>query len=198
MPKVNREGQASLLTGKDIEKILSFLKNPDKLIFTIAIYTGERWGAILKLKIKDVYDSRLRPQKYITYSALTRKKSAGKTPKTRQVPVHDELYDALRDYDLYSENGDDYLFPAPRDHSKPISFQLVDIHLREALRRSGLSNKGISTHSTRRTWITQMARQKIPIAELKGLTGHTNTDSLMRYIEEDPAIAKKAIENLKF
>jgi integrase/recombinase XerD len=56
MPKNNRSGQASILNETDYQKIRKAIPTEYRLLFDIARYTGERWGAIVQLRFGDVYD----------------------------------------------------------------------------------------------------------------------------------------------
>ena len=193
MGKINREGQAHVLTKYEEQRILDNLDPPWSVIFAIGIYTGERWGAIRQLSTGDVYAFPGEPLSTITFRSITRKQSAGKKANTRQVYVHPTLRAIL---DGYHPKRDGLCFPCPSDPTRPVSPQQCDYHLREAVKKAGLEHLGISTHSTRRTFITRLANSKVPLHELKALTGHKSMDSLMRYIDGNPDTQKSAILSL--
>nr|MCC5640549.1 site-specific integrase [Nostoc sp. CHAB 5844] len=90
--KNNRNGQAAILTETDYSKIRRHIKSQKyKLLFDLAWYTGERWGALVQLSVEDVYNSDGTPREYINFRARTRKASPDGKRKTRQVPVHPVL-----------------------------------------------------------------------------------------------------------
>jgi integrase/recombinase XerD len=188
--KINRKGKASLLDRRNYLQILHELKNPrHRLIFQIGAYTAERWGAIRQLKIADVYnDGSIR--EYITFDKLTRK---GKKD-TRSVKVHPELRKELNDYQLPTDSI--FLFPSPFDRDRPISQDACDDFLRKVLNKLGLV--GISTHSTRRTAITNFYRQSGgKIAETKQFSGHRSVRTLIDcYVEVSPEEIDKLTTNL--
>ncbi len=190
MGKLNREGQAHVLSSYEESKITQALEQPYKLIFQIGMFTGERWGAIRQLQVSAIYDERLTPRDYVTFTSAIRKQSAGQKARVRQVYVHPVLRLALLDY---NPPKDGYLFPKPNDPTQPLSFQSCDYHLRRVCYELGLSSLGISTHSTRRTFITRLANKGVNLHELKALTGHKSMDSLLRYIESNPDTQKAAI-----
>lgn len=191
--KINGKGQASLIDRKKYIQIVENLKNPrHKLIFLIGLYTAERWGAIRQLKITDVYERTLdgwKVRDYITFDKLTRK---GKTDN-RQVKVHPDLHRAL---EAYSLPDSDYLFPSPTRLGKPISQDACDDFLRKALAKLGIV--GVSTHSTRRTSITNFYRQSGgKIAETKNFSGHKNVRTLVEhYVEVDRNDVDRITSNL--
>ena len=188
--KVHRSGQAAILTISERNRIRRCLKYPYLMIFDIAWYTGERWGAIIKLRQDSVYEYANRPRELITFTKQTRKRSGGKTAHTRQVPVHNRLLELLRAYPLPDSA---LMFPSPKNTERPLTFQACDHALRLALDKAGLKNKGISTHSTRRTFITTLYQIGVPLKELMTITGHSSTSSLLRYVEVSEERIKKQL-----
>ncbi|MCC5665592.1 tyrosine-type recombinase/integrase [Nostoc sp. CHAB 5784] len=89
----------------------------------------------------------------------------------------------------------DWLFPS-RDGDEPMGLRGADQILRTAVERAGLSGKGISTHSTRRSFITKLAKRGVSLATIKKATGHTDLKVLSRYIEVTDDDVKQAIATL--
>lgn len=191
--KNNRNGQSAVLTDADYSKIRKQIKSKKyKLLLDIAWYTGERWGAIVKLQVSDVYNPDGSPREFINFQARTRKATPDGKRKTRQVPVHTVLSDALS---THQPGEFIWLFP-DRTGESPISLRWADMILRHAVDQAGLSAKGISTHSTRRTFITKLAKRGVSLATIKKATGHTDLKVLSRYIEVTDDDVKEAIANL--
>jgi integrase/recombinase XerD len=191
--KNNRNGQAAVLTDSDYSKIRKQIKSKKyKLLLDIAWYTGERWGAIVKLQLADVYNSDGTPRELINFRARTRKATPDGKRKTRQVPVHGVLSECLSSY---QPSESTWLFP-DRTGESPISLRWADMILRHAVDQAGLSAKGISTHSTRRTFITKLAKRGVSLATIKKATGHTDLKVLSRYIEVTDDDVKEAIATL--
>ncbi|MGF1934538.1 MAG: tyrosine-type recombinase/integrase [Nostoc sp. ChiQUE02] len=200
--KNDREGQAAVLTNEDCSKIRTKIRSRKyKLLFDLAWYTGERWGALVQLRVADVYTDDGTPREYINFRARTRKakpnsKSKTQNPakrKNRQVPVHPVLKEILLAYKPESDSL--YMFPA-REGDKPITLRWADAILRAAVDKAGLSAKGISTHSTRRSFITNLANKGINLAMIKKITGHTDLKVLSAYIEVSDQDVKNAIATL--
>ena len=200
--KNDREGQAAVLTYADCSKIRTQIKSRKyKLLFDLAYYTGERWGALVQLRVSDVYNENGTPREYINFRARTRKakpnskrKAQDKVlRKNRQVPVHPVLKEVLLAYKPESDSL--WLFPG-RQQEKPITLRWADAILRAAVDKAGLSAKGISTHSTRRTFITNLANKGINLAMIKKITGHTDLKVLSAYIEVSDDDVKSAIATL--
>ncbi|WP_017652302.1 tyrosine-type recombinase/integrase [Fortiea contorta] len=192
--KNNRNGQSAILTDTDYSKIRKQIKSQKyKLLLDLAWYTGERWGALVKLRIEDVYNPNGTPREYINFRAITRKATPDGKRQTRQVPVHPVLAESLSNYTPDSSSG--WLFPC-RDGSMPITIRWADKILRAAIERLGLTAKGISTHSTRRTFITKLHRNGTDLYTIKKITGHKDFKSLERYVEISADRVKGAIATL--
>ncbi|MDZ8136318.1 MAG: site-specific integrase [Nostoc sp. DedQUE04] len=200
--KNDREGQAAVISNADCSKIRTKIRSRKyKLLFDLAWYTGERWGALVQLRVTDVYSEDGSPREYINFRARTRKakpnsKRSSQDPakrKNRQVPVHPVLREILLAYK--PESSSLWLFPA-RDGDKPITLRWADAILRAAVDKAGLSAKGISTHSTRRSFITNLANKGINLAMIKKITGHSDLKVLSAYIEVSEDDMKNAIATL--
>lgn len=191
--KNNRFGKASVLTK---EQELLIRENLPKLVYQIAFdvarFTGERMGAILQLQNSDVYDPWHQPLSYINFRKQTRKQSAGKEAKTRQVPMHPKLAESLKGWRSPSEL---WLFSG-RGGDRPLSFSSYDKAFRAAVKAAGLESAGFSTHSTRRTTITRLSRLGIGDKVVQKIIGHSDIKTTLEYIEDDPAIERQAILNL--
>jgi len=190
--KIDRHGKAEFLTEEYCKLIRQYLPTArDRLIFAIALYTGERWGAILQLDVKYVYkDCRNSiPQDEITFPAATRK---GKRD-TRQVFIHPALKELLQ---AYQPPLSGWLFPAPQHPEQPMDFSTADKMLRHTLEKAGLDDKGISTHSTRLTFITTLHEQGYDLHTIQQLTGHRSLSVLAGYIKPNCDRLKKAIASL--
>jgi integrase/recombinase XerD len=197
MAKNNRFGQAAILTDLDYAKIRRNLHSDHhKLLWDIARYTGERWGAICQLQVGDVYADPLLgiPRESITFRASTRKASPRGERSTREVPTHPSLQDILLRYNP-AVKGSCWLFPGVLE-GRPISFSTADKFLRAAIDRAGLSGKGISSHSTRRTFITRLAEKGIDIKTIQTITGHKDVRSMLNYVEANPERVRAAIATL--
>ncbi len=195
VPKVNGSGQAKILTKLELSKLFKEFRHHDhRLIYGICRYTGERISAVLKLAPLDVYDLKGNVRPFLTFKGATRKGSRGKPGKTRQVSVSSSLADMLAAYpvDLKAQ----WLFPSPKDPKKHLTHQAADAALRVALDKAGLGDKGISTHSFRRTLITELSKSGISIRVIQRITGHAKLEQLSDYIEVSEEEMATALENL--
>ena len=189
--KNNRHGQAKIWTDHAIKKMRGGLKTKaQKLIFEIALYTGERMGAIVQLKVSNVYKSDGTPSKFITFRCSTRKSTKHRKAKTRQVLVHPSLREALLNYHSPAVG---YLFPS-HSASGHISRRAIDLCWRNIQRANNL--EGYSTHSCRRWVINQMRKKGVSVMTIAETMG-MRIDTVRHYCDDDPDACKQAILSLE-
>ncbi len=168
--KVDRRGQSRNLTEENLVDIFGAL--PDgkwQTIFAIAYFTGSRISEVLSLDVSDIGTDRISFRRENT-----------KTKKPRRAMVVDGLRPFLATYDA-PQSG--YLFPA-RHNAKSnghITRQAADLVLRDACEMIGLD--GVSTHSFRRSFATNLHKQGYSLAKIARLLGHSSASMTARYVE---------------
>lgn len=183
--KNNRYGQAAIISEIEYQKIRKSLRSKKyKLLLDIARFTGERWGAIVQLRIEDIFDNAGNPLGEITYPAGIRKADTKGKRYTRQVPVHPALHEILNSYRPIVNSG--WLFESRICPGTHITLRAADLLFRGAVEEANLAHKGFSTHSTRRTFITRLWEAGVDLHTIQLLTGHKDIKTLIRYIDADP------------
>ena len=160
------------------------------MLLDIAWYTGERWGCLVQLQVNDVYSAPGVARHHITFRSATRKASPDGKRETRQVPMHGQLAEALSNYKAPA-NG--WLFPSRLDPDEHLTLRGAAWSLAKAVIQAGLSQSGISTHSTRRAFITHLHEKGCDIKTIQAVTGHRDLKALQRYVEVTPDRVKAAI-----
>ena len=84
----------------------------------------------------------------------------------------------------------DFVFPAPMDLNKPWGRPRVDEGLRAACKTAGI--EGVSTHSFRRSALTQASAAGCPTRTIQLLLGHSSLEPLQRYIDVSDEQKRKA------
>lgn len=199
--KNNRHGKAGIFTPDDIRKIRRAVYLPHhRCIFEIALYTGERMGAIIQLTIEDVYQDPVRsiPHETITFKAHTRKARPDGTRETRQIPLHPELKSYLSSY---KPPLDGYLFPgrvtkANLSNPKHITYNAVQLYWQTLFAGLGIDHRGYSTHSCRRWLITELVRNGTDIKTVQAITGHKNVNVLLGYVGADNEVCRNALASV--
>lgn len=186
-------GQASVLSQKEWSKLESVCdSNTHRVIWALLRYTGARINEVLCLRFCDVYADY---EKRSIYDAITYRKETRKgQDKNHTVPVCSQLKLLLRGYVQPVQS--EWMFPSPIDFNKPISYEAVLRYLHRKAHLAGLGNLRVTTHSGRRSCITELARAGTDIKTIQAVSGHASLANLARYIETDPERTKNALEGI--
>lgn len=177
--KVKGYGQGKVLTQDELRRLFSegFLSPRDRALFGICLFTGCRVSEALALQTTDIKGGMLTFRKSITKGKL----------KTRVVDIQPGLAQLLQ---AYQPSKPGFLFPGGRP-AKSLTRFMADKLLKRACARVGLV--GVSTHSFRRTALTQMCSAGIPLRHIQEISGHNDLGTLQRYLEVSPDQRKKAV-----
>jgi integrase/recombinase XerD len=187
--KRERHGRAKILTPDEIQLLFNdgMTSDRDRTLFGFCLYTACRINEACTQLTADAYDhlGSVRP-----YMTIRKGNSKGKLA-SRTIPTSEDLRHLLGQYRPHS--GDHYLFPGRhgKNHIHPDSASLI---LRTACRKVSL--EGVSTHSFRRTALTQMSDANIPFRVIAEVSGHHNLTQLHAYLEVRPEQVKGAIAAL--
>ncbi|MBW4636032.1 MAG: site-specific integrase [Iphinoe sp. HA4291-MV1] len=187
--KINRHGKAKVLTQQEIQILFNdgFQSERDRALFGVCLYTACRINEACTLNTPDVYNKRMHVRNEIIFR---RHNTKGKLA-ARAVPVIEELRSLLIKYQ--PANRDGFLFPGRHgiSHINPESASRI---LRETCEKIYL--EGISTHSFRRTALTEMSNAGIPLRIIQEVSGHRNLEELQKYLEVRPEQVKGAVSTL--
>jgi integrase/recombinase XerD len=190
--KIEGYGQARILTQEEIELLFKegFQTERDRVLFGVCLYTACRIAEACSLMVKDIYTKSGTVHSTINF----RKDNTKGKLRTRTIPVIEDLRNLLMSWQPNA--GPTYLFPSRhrRHHWKHIQVNSADTILRLAFERIGI--EGASTHSFRRTALTQMSNAGIPLRVIQEISGHSNLDQLQRYLEVNPEQVRGAIASL--
>lgn len=190
--KIDRNGQAKILSQAELHLLFSkgFVKLRDRVLFAVCLYTACRIGEAVQLKTADAYDRRGRVRESINIRKSTTK---GKLD-TRTIPTSPDLKRHLEAYKPPRNNL--YLFPAkPNNHTtRHLNPDSAGKILASACQRIGL--EGVSTHSFRRTALTEMSNAGIPLRVIQEISGHRTLDELYKYLEVKPEQVRGAVAAL--
>lgn len=185
-------GQAKILTPSEIKTVFQLLKNDrDRALFALGIYSGLRIGEIITLKRNQLFTKEGGVRNVLKVVRLKRK-----TTVYSDIPIHPKLRDRLDAYRKSAEDRSKWLFPS--DDSETGHLERVRAHyiLRAAF--DALNLQDASTHSMRRTCLTNMSRAGVPLRTIQEISGHASLGQLQEYLAVDPADKHKAISVLKY
>ena len=183
--KVAGNGQAKILSTDELRLLFAegFKSPRDRAMFAICLFTGCRISEALALQTTDIKGGTL------TFCKSTTK---GKL-KTRAVDIPPALAAILTDYQPPKPGA---LFPGLRGVTERLTRFAADKVLKNACQRIGI--EGVSTHSFRRTALTQMHNAGIPLRHIQEISGHNDLGTLQRYLEVSPEQKKKAVSVIGF
>jgi integrase/recombinase XerD len=189
MPK-----QAKTLTQQNLKQVLDYvaihkhaLRNRTMLLCTH--YAGMRVGEIVNLKYTDVMDEVGQIREEIVLKAEQTKGRHGRT-----VFVNTKL---RRELEIYVRNhkptnSTSSLFYTQKQQTKGFTPNTLAQYFHYLYKRAGIT--GGSSHSGRRTFITNLAAKGIGVKVLMELAGHHNIATTQRYIDVTDDMKRKAVE----
>jgi len=188
--KSDRYGQSERLSPAQLNQLFTegLLTDRDRALFGVCLYTACRINEACTLFTSDVMGVRGIRDKILFRSINTKGKQ-----DTREIQIHPKLKGYLEAYQL--DMNQEYLFPGRhgRGHIHKAS---ADKILRLACNRVGL--EGVSTHSFRRTALTQMHNVGVPMRHIQSISGHRTLAALARYLDVTEEQKQSAISALNF
>lgn len=195
--------KAKTLSDAELNKLLSYLKttkNPkrNRLMVLLTYWGGMRVGEVAALKVKNVLneDNTIKNEIYL-------KPNQTKGAKPRVVYLADKLLAEIENYLnsnlLIKVNRELPLFLPERgfkgDHNTDgfTSDSLTHTFMR-FYRKAGIEDG--SSHSGRRTYITNLASKGVGARVLQELAGHKHLSTTQQYIDINDEMKRKALELL--
>jgi integrase/recombinase XerD len=184
-------GQATILQPKEIQAVLKILESPrDRLLFALGIYTGLRIGEIIRLTTEQVVTEHGTVRNVLKVKRLKKKNTV-----YSDIPIHTKLRDYIRDY-TQSELLGKWLFPS----NDSLSGHLERAQAHNVLRKAFdmLKLEGASTHSMRRTFLTNLSRAGVPLRTVQEISGHSSLTQLQTYLAVDPEDTREAVHRIRY
>lgn len=182
--KVNRSGKSKVLSKSERDLIQTALPEKYKLIAETLYWSAGRIREVLNIRVRNLVPDR---------GMVVLERDTTKTKETREVYLPHELMEklVLRSTAM-SLASSDYLFfnQSPTkslvSQRKPLSVQSFDKELRRICDWNGLS--GISSHSFRRTQLTELYKDGWTLREIQHISGHKSLQSLQEYLDVDKEV----------
>ncbi len=180
--KLHGNGQAKILSTYELKQLFEygFSIPRDKAIFAICLFSACRISEALQLEKSSV------TSQYIIFKKATTKGEQA----TREITICDSLREVLNQYQS-PKPFNPYYFPGQKDYLRLNQASKI---FHRACNKVGIV--GASTHSMRRTALTQMHKQGIPLRTIQEISGHKSLAALQKYLEvsdEDKTQALKLI-----
>ncbi len=187
--KRERHGKGKILSQDEIQLLFNegLQTQRDRCLFAVALFTAARINEVCTLWTADTYDPRGQVRSHLT---LRKANTKGKLA-TRSIPIIEDLRSMLKTY--FPVAGEEYLFPGRYGYGHITSDSAARI-LRKACVRVEI--EGASSHSFRRTALTQMSDTGIPLKVIAEVSGHRNLSQLNAYLEVKPEQVLGAVASL--
>jgi integrase/recombinase XerD len=192
MQPTNNMSQAKTLTQKEIEHVLEHIAQRsyairNRVMFLTGLWSGMRVGEIASLSVSDVVntDGSIKAE-----VRLTAEQTKGRQPRTVYLPQ--KLQHELADYMSLRPNTTPkhpLFITAGR---KRFSANVMAQHFHYLFKHAGIA--GASSHSMRRSFITNLANKGISVRVLAEISGHRSIAVTQKYIDVNDDMKRNAVE----
>ena len=185
--KNNRFGQAKVLDTFELDQVINYLPSRYHKILALTLRSsGARIGEVVQLKWRDI------GKEQILFPATITKRKL----KSREIFISPSFYESLMDFKRYwtiykgrKPLPEDFVFYGRKEGSH-ITTRAFMLALDKAFERAKII--GGSSHSFRRTQLTQLHRKQVPLNVIKSISGHQSLNTLSLYLQVDDDEKRKA------
>jgi len=184
--------QAKTLTPAELDQVLDYIATRkyalrNRVMLLTGYWSGMRVGEIASLSISDVMNADGSVKAEIR---LTAEQTKGRHPRTVFVPQ--KLRDELQRYlDLRQPVDPKHpLFVTAG--AKAFTANVMTQHFYWLFQKAGIA--GATSHSMRRSFITNLASKGIGVRVLASLAGHRSIAVTMKYIDASDDMKRNAVE----
>ena len=184
--------QAKSLTQNEIDQILRHIDSKrmgyrDRVMFLLTVWSGMRIKEVASLRVYDVVaqDGTIKAE-----VRLSAEQTKGRHSRTVFLP--EKLRRELADYCKTKSLKFPELPLFYSAHGRAFSPNILCQHFYWLYRAAGLS--GASSHSGRRTFITNLAAKGIGVRVLASLAGHRSIAITQAYIDVNDDMRRQAVE----
>ena len=186
--------QAKTLNQQELRKVLDYISTRkhsarNRALLMTTFLSGMRVGEVSSLRFKDVVDSDGNIRNEIR---LTPEMTKGEF--ARVVFVNERLRKELQQYiRLYNPQDKTMkFFYSQKRHSDGFNANTLTQHFHFLYKRAGVD--GASSHSGRRSFITNLASKGVSVRVLMSLAGHRSISTTQAYIDINDDMLRSAVE----
>jgi integrase/recombinase XerD len=187
--------QAKTLSPAELKRVLAVASadrhaERNKLAILLSFYAGLRVKEIAALTIGDVFTKTGEVKSFIHLTAAQTKGKEGRT-----IVLGTKLIDAMRTYYILANLKQQQEVTKPLLRSqKGTAFSANSLCQLFAHLYAAAGLEGASSHSGRRTFITNLSQKGVNAKVLMTLAGHKNLSTTQRYIDVNDAMLAQAVE----
>ena len=186
--------QAKTLTVQELRRVLDYVATRphaarNRAILLMGHLSGMRVGEIAALRIGDVLDAGGHVKPEIRLASDQTKGKEGRT-----VWISQRLSKELTAYaqSLNSRESSHAFFPTQKQPKRGFTPNTLAQHLMYVYRNAGI--EGASSHSGRRSFITNLASKGVGVRVLMSLAGHKDISTTQHYIDVNDEMKRRAVE----
>ena len=171
----------------DVTRACSRYPERDITMLMLTHYCGLRIGEVAALRFDDIItdDGTL-------LSEITLNKERTKSKRARKIFLPKKMMRQLREYlsALTRRPAHGFLFSTQK--SSRFSANTATQHLQRLYERAGIY--GATSHSGRRTWLTQLSQKGVSVFVLAEMAGHQSIQTTQRYVTVNDELKRNAAE----
>jgi integrase/recombinase XerD len=185
--------QAKTLSAGELKRVIAVVRagrnsKRNELAVLLSYYAGLRVKEIAALKHSDVFDGNGDVKRIVALCAEQTKGNTGRT-----IVLNDKLAQALTQLVQHSTNKNYCDLPLVRSQ-KGTAFSANSLCQLFARIYATAGIDGASSHSGRRTFITNLAHKGVSAKVLMTLAGHQHLSTTQRYIDVNDEMLRAAVE----
>ena len=197
--------QAKVLTEKEVRKVLLFIASRkhstrNRAMFVLLNQPGMRVGELANLRISQVINQYGEIVEEIRLAPDQTKGSRGRIvvlSVKAQEEIKSYLQTRFKLNNLLAVTMTDTsraLFTTQKNPSRGFTPSTLAQHFHYMYKGSGII--GASSHSSRRTFLTTLSEMGVSVRVLMDLAGHRSLSVTQKYLDSNPALARKAVSLL--
>ncbi len=186
--------QAKTLTPIDLRRVLDHIatrshSERNRAMLLMTYYSGMRVGEVASLRYSDIVE----PDRTIRSEIILRPEQT-KGNESRTVFISEKLKKELEIYLKATKFTDpfDKFFYTQKRVDEGFNANTLTQHFHHLYKRAGIA--GASSHSGRRSFITNLASKGISVRVLASLAGHKSIATTQRYIDVNDDQKRRAVE----
>ncbi len=186
MPQAKTLSKAELKQVLEVTRSCSRYPERDATMLLFTHWCGMRVGEVAALMISDVVDEAGKIKAELVLDA-----ARTKSKRARRVFLPKQMQRQLVEYlSTRGDSASDFLFLTQKRQG--FSANTATQHLKQLYARAGIA--GATSHSGRRTWITNLSQKGVGVRVLAEMAGHASIQTTQRYIDVNDEMMRAAAE----
>ena len=185
--------QAKTLTKAELKRLFDVTRScsryaeRDLTMLQLTHYCGMRVGEVAALRITDVVDDNYKVRTEIVLAA-----AITKSKRARRIFVPRQMHKQLQQYNTLSSISapNTYLFSTQKQSH--FTADTATQHSQRLYEQAAIS--GATSHSGRRTWLTELSNKGVGVRVLAEMAGHASIQTTQRYIDVNDEQMRSAAE----